>query len=260
MLSAEQRTTFEARGLLHLPGFADARAVGALRERIVAYLREQRIVPDGAPPGFTVHASRTASVLRAHDFEALWGAQASALLDELLGRDAWQRPKDAGQLLMLSVPLHGTVWALPHNVWHLDYPAPAALRSLPGMQLFVCLDRVERRGGATLVACGTHRLIDALRRDRPKDWPGRSADVRRRLRARVPWLAELFSLREGGDREARFMREHTLGGDVPLQVVELVGEPGDVYAMHPWLLHAPSPCCGDRPRMVVTQRVHAARR
>jgi hypothetical protein len=42
-----------------------------------------------------------------------------------------------------------------------------------------------------------------------------------------------------------------------LQVVEAVGEPGDVVAMHPWILHAPARNCGTRPRMLLTERIRA---
>jgi hypothetical protein len=130
--------------------------------------------------------------------------------------------------------------------------APGALATLPGVQLFVCLDRVEPRAGATVVACGTHRRIDALRRRKGPSWPGRSADVREALKREVPWVRELCSLRAGEDREARFMRS-----DGELQVVELTGEPGDVWVMHPWILHAPAPNCGARPRMVLTERIRS---
>jgi hypothetical protein len=255
VLSAEQHASFEQRGLVHLPGLVDARIAGALRERVIALCAERRLVPDPAPPAFAVHASRTASAARALRFEELWGARTLALLDALLGAGAWRLPEHAGQVLAITFPIPNAVWSLPHKVWHLDYMAPGSLRTLPGLQLFVCLDRVEPRAGATVVACGTHRLIDALRRRKGRDWPGRSADVRKTLEREVPWLRALCSRREGEDREARFMAEAAAHDGVPLQVVELVGEPGDVFAMHPWLLHAPAPNCGARPRMVLTERL-----
>ncbi len=50
--------------------------------------------------------------------------------------------------------------------------------------------------------------------------------------------------------------EHATAFDgVSLQVVELTGEPGDVFVTHPWLLHAPSANCGELPRMVLTERI-----
>ena len=256
MLSAAQRASFDERGLLRLPGWAPARAVAALRTRILELFRERRLVPDPVPAGHAVTPSHTSRLASAHRFDEVWGAETRELLDELLGAGAWQPPECAGQILAVTFPLRGGTWRLPHRVWHLDYQAPAALRGLPGLQLFLCLDRVAPRAGGTLVVCGSHRLIEAIRRGEAPEWPGRSAEVRKRLRAGVPWLRELWSLREGEDRESRFMRETSTEGGVPLQVAELSGEPGDVYAMHPWLLHAPSVNCGTLPRMVLTQRVH----
>jgi hypothetical protein len=148
---------------------------------------------------------------------------------------------------------------LPHKVWHLDYRAPGAARGMPGIQLFLCVDRVESRGGATLVAAGTPRLIDAIRRSRGPDWPGASAEVRRELAREVPWFRELASLRPGEDRVARFLDAPTPFDGGTLQVVELTGEPGDVWAMHPWMVHNLSLNCGTRPRLVLTERIRTHR-
>lgn len=259
MLSAEQRASFEAHGLLRLPGLVETSVVAALRAQVLALFRTRGLVPDPRRPGFAVTPSLTASVVNARGFVEVWGARVPALLDDLLGAGAWHLPKHAGQLLAVTFPLSGVTWRLPHKVWHLDYRAPGALRALPGIQLFLCVDGVTPRAGGTLVICGSHRLIDALRCRAGPGWPGRSADVRRRLVAEVPWLQQLCSLREGEDREARFMQQPTSCAGVPLQVVELAGEPGDVFAMHPWLLHAPSANCGSLPRMVLTERIRTSR-
>ena len=147
---------------------------------------------------------------------------------------------------------------MPDKVWHLDYMAPGAARGLPGIQVFLCLDRVDSRGAATLVAAGTPRLIDAIRLRRGHAWEGRSADVRKALAREVPWFRELTTVRAGEDRIARFMEKPTPFEGSELQVVELTGEPGDVWLMHPWMLHAPSANCSERPRMVLTERLSAA--
>jgi hypothetical protein len=258
VLSAAQRARFAERGLLHLPGLAPAAHIDALRERILAYFRAHGLVPKHVPPGFAVRPSRTAPLVNALGFEEVWTAQVPALLDALLGAGAWRMPRGPGQLLAATYPLAGGTWQLPHQVWHLDYMAPGAARALPGIQVFLCVDRVAPRAGGTLVACGTHRLIEALRLRAGPAWPGRSADVRKRLRAEVPWLRALCSLRPGEDRAARFMARPEETSGVPLQVVELAGEAGDVFVMHPWLLHAPSANCGARPRLVLTERVRRA--
>jgi ectoine hydroxylase-related dioxygenase (phytanoyl-CoA dioxygenase family) len=186
----------------------------------------------------------------------VWGAHGLALVDDLAGLGRIL-PPFAGQILATTFPTPDAAWRVPHKVWHLDYTAPGSLTGLAGVQLFLCVDRVAPRAGATVVACGTHRLVDALRRREGPGWPGRSQDLRKRLAAGNPWLRALTSLREGEDRIARFVDRAESCDGVALQVAELAGEPGDVYAMHPWLLHAPALNCGDRPRLVLTERVRS---
>ena len=44
--------------------------------------------------------------------------------------------------------------------------------------------------------------------------------------------------------------------DVDVRVVEMTGEPGDVYLMHPLMMHAPSPNRLAMPRMVLSTTVY----
>jgi hypothetical protein len=254
VLTAAQRTAFDERGLVHLPGFVAASAIAGFRERLLAFIRARGLAPDPAPPGFVVTPSHTAKLAKRHGFTEIWGARAPELIDDVLGAGEWIGAADAGQLLFVSYPSPDVPWILPHKSWHLDFRAPGACERLPALQLFLCVDRIEPRGGGTLVVCGVHRLIDALRRAEGPAWPGRSQDIRRKLAARVPWLRELASVREGEDRAARFMREPTLCDGVPLQVAEIHGEAGDLFVMHPWMLHSLSQNCGTRPRLVLTTR------
>jgi hypothetical protein len=253
VLTTEQRTAFDERGLLSLPGFVAGSEIAGFRERTLAFIRERRLAPDPVPPGFVVTPARTSKLTKRHGFAEIWGARAPALVDDVLGAGEWIGETDAGQLLFVSYP-GPEPWILPHKSWHLDFPAPGACKRLPALQLFLCVDRIEPRGGGTLVVCGVHRLIDALRRAEGTAWPGRSQDIRRKLAARVPWLRDLASVRDGEDRSARFMREPTLCDGVPLQVAEIHGEPGDLFVMHPWILHSLSQNCGTRPRLLLTKR------
>jgi hypothetical protein len=260
MLSDVQRKEFDERGILRLAGAVDARIAGELREEVLALVAARRLGPKSSAPGFAVTPSRTAAVANAHGFEEVWGSGLISAVDDVLGVGAWHVPKHAGQLLAMTYPNPGVTWELPHKMWHLDYRAPGSLEGIPGAQLFLCVDRVEPRGGGTLVAAGTPRWVDAIRRREGAEWPGRSADVRQALRRDVPWFSELCALRPGEDRIERFMSHPSDFSGGSLQVVELTGEPGDVWVMHPWMVHDASPNCGARPRLVLTERIRATAR
>jgi ectoine hydroxylase-related dioxygenase (phytanoyl-CoA dioxygenase family) len=122
------------------------------------------------------------------------------------------------------------------------------------VQVFLIVDRVEAHGGGTLVIEGTHRSIDHIRRREGPGFAGASSELRRALRRDVPWLREVWSVRPGEDRIARFLGVRQEHEGVGLRVVEMTGEPGDVFVMHPWMLHAPSLNASARARVMVTER------
>lgn len=258
MLTAEQRHEFERRGVVCLRGAVAAARVAAFREDILAFIAANGIRPTGSGQWLAIPPSRTRRIARAHGFAELWGEPVMDAVDTLVSAGRWTLPHHAGQILALNWPQPGFPWDVPRQSWHLDYPAPGAASALPGVQVFLCLDRVEPRGGATLVAAGMARLVDAIRQRRGPAWEGRSADARQAAKREVPWFGELCSARAGEDRIARFMAKATEFDGASLQVVELTGEPGDVWLMHPWLPHNASANSRERPRMVLTERIRAS--
>jgi len=163
----------------------------------------------------------------------------------LLGTDAWPHPADWGGALV-TFPTAGD-WTVPTTGWHLDWPA----RGAPGSQLLVkwlgYVTPVGAGGGGTLVIAGSHRLVaDHLADTDPSD-PGSSRTVREAIFGSHPWF-----------REPRLDDGPVVRG-VPVRVVELTGEPGDVVFLHPHLLHAAAPNCAATPRFMITgQALHFA--
>jgi hypothetical protein len=257
MLSRTLHRELEMWGVARLPGAADSRRVAALRERVLGFIEQKGLEPEGADSWRAIKASKLAPVARELGFAELWGESVVAAIDAVLGAGRWDVPRHAGQILPLTWPQPAQPWQVPDKHWHLDYMAPGAAQRIPGLQIFLCLDRVESRAGATLVAAGIPRMVEEIRVRRGPAWRGRSADVRSAVVREVPWFRELASVRPGEDRVARFMAHPTDFHGSSLQVVELTGEPGDVWLMHPWMLHAASANCGARPRMVITERLRA---
>ena len=60
---------------------------------------------------------------------------------------------------------------------------------------------------------------------------------------------------DDGDRIQRYMNDGTIIDGVPLRVVELTGEPGDVIVMHSDTFHAAAPNRLTEPRMMLTEMI-----
>lgn len=258
MLTPEQRAEFEARGITWLRGAVDGAAVAEVCEQIWKALRENAGVDRDTRSSHQFqkpNAKATRALKKTGAFDLIYSEAVCESADTLLGRDQWDGTP-SGPGLLLTLPGQPS-WTLPHKVWHFDYRCPSGREGLPGVQPFLCLDRVEPEGGGTLVVAGSHRLVARIQQAARNEFAGKSADVRRRLSREVPWLSALFSLRPGEDRAARFIAQETEHEGVPLQVVELVGEPGDVILMHPWIVHSLSANCREHARMVLTDRLRS---
>jgi ectoine hydroxylase-related dioxygenase (phytanoyl-CoA dioxygenase family) len=106
------------------------------------------------------------------------------------------------------------------------------------------LDTVAPGCGGTLVVAGSHRLLN----DRGRI----SSEKAKGLLKREPSFRDLLKPGEGGRQH--FLEEPGHVGDVELQVVELCGEPGDVFLMDMRVLHTLAPNALRAPRLRVTQR------
>ena len=73
-----------------------------------------------------------------------------------------------------------------------------------------------------------------------------------------PWLRGLREPGHGGDRIQRYIHDGTVVDGVPLRVVELAGEPGDVVVMHSDCFHAAAPNRLAEPRMMLTGMIESS--
>ena len=176
--------------------------------------------------------------------------EVEALIDEPGVRTAVERLGGGGPFdrkvyprpqILASLPNAGP-WALP-NGWHVDAPRLAS-RNSPGLQLFAFLEPVEPAGGGTLVVAGSHRLLNQGRHLKVKA-------ITAALRPE-PFFRDLF---EGRSRAATTtdLPAGRVDG-VPLNVMELTGQPGDAWLMDLRVLHAAAPNASDRPRLMITHR------
>lgn len=172
------------------------------------------------------------------------------IFDDLLGRGAWSPPKDLGRAVV-TFPEPGT-WQVPTRVWHFDNPCEPHLDQPRGLFVVSFIGSVAPRSGGTLILSGSPRLLIEQERRIPAD-ERRDPAVKPwdRFGRSHPWLMALTGKAPSpADRIADFMNSETVVEGVPLRVVELTGEPGDMVFCHPLIVHCAAPNRGAWPRFM----------
>jgi ectoine hydroxylase-related dioxygenase (phytanoyl-CoA dioxygenase family) len=172
------------------------------------------------------------------------------VLDDLLGEGAWPPPRDWGRPLV-TFPEPGT-WDVPAGQWHWDSPCELHIDRLRGLFVVSFISSVARQGGGTLILAGSPRLLIEQQRQFPASERHESITrLRDRFKRSHPWLKGLSGLAPSPpDRIAAYMDRETVIDGVPLRVVELTGEPGDMVFCHPAIVHSVAPNRGSRPRFM----------
>lgn len=158
-------------------------------------------------------------------------------------------------------------WDVPTGGWHWDGIHFRHSLDAPdqGLLLLCMFSETGSRGGATLVAEGSHRVVARHLRENPDSELGPAI---RGCNLSHPWLAELTGVKAGdgqrdvyeegesssessGDRIRRFMETTTVDDHgTPLRVAEAVSSPGDVYLCHPFLYHTAASNHSGQPRFM----------
>jgi len=180
-------------------------------------------------------------------------ARVRGVFDDLLGRKAWSPPKDWGRCLV-TLPEPGP-WDVPTGLWHWDSPCELHLQRLNGLFVVSFIAPVGPRGGGTLVLSGSPRLL--MQQEGASVGLHDASARREQFHRSHPWLMALTGRAPSPpDRVRAFMDQEANVEGVPLRVVELTGEPGDMVFCHPAMVHCVAPNRGARPRfMRIKQQV-----
>jgi hypothetical protein len=255
-LIAAQNDEFRDTGLLHLPGAIAEHDVREMRDHLWAGLESLRQIRRDDRKTWPIgKVSHLQGIYGDGAFAKMFSPPVGAALDSLFEPEGWKNPSRWGSLLV-NFPEPDREWNVPNQVWHLDVGSGGVQAAPDAVIVFAFLDMVAPGGGGTTVVIGTHRLV--LELAGPNARRTSSADARKLLARCDPWLNDLWSSGTPEERMRRFMEEGTVIKGIPLKVVELTANPGDVVIMHPGLLHAGSPTCGATPRLVVRQDLYRA--
>ncbi len=259
MLTPQQLGELRRSGILHVPSVIPVRDAAAMCDRVWEMMtRRYQIRRDDSATWKAQRIAGTKDRPKAISFGMVVNPALRAMLDQLLAPAEWEGVQHWGSLLVSfpgAFPEAPDGWYVPHTSWHFDAPMVRALPDLYGVRIFTCLADLEPQGGATLVVAGSPRLAQALANARGVA-KLRSADIRKGLMQRYQWMNELCSHQPVIDRVERFVTKSAMVDDVETRVVEITGRAGDVYLMHPVMMHAASPNCRAMPRIVLSSTVY----
>ncbi len=258
MLTESEFQSFHHTGLLRLQRAVPSDLLDDMVERVWQLMAGQGIERDDPASWERVHAYfGIRGVQKLQALKTVGGSpeQVPAVreaLDQIFAPAERQPAPHWGQALV-TLPVEGE-WLLPGNVWHFDHPCRKAA-AISGVNVFLLMDDVEPGGGGTLVLENSPQVMAAYLATNPKS--GTLSEQNKGFLRFDPWLAGL-KCRQAERSPARndeYMNKGSQVAGVPVRIMELTGQAGDVFITHPALLHAPAMNVRKRPRLMMTQRV-----
>ncbi|CAE8728620.1 unnamed protein product [Polarella glacialis] len=282
----------EELGLVHVPGAFSAQDAGMLLDLLWAGYEQRHGISRHESEGWStkkgsgkrLYGPLPQGMHTSPSFYALIGRLHDAL-DGLWGEGLWRRRGKGSTTVFVNCPNSTRSWSVPIG-WHTDIPVNPSdpCEEAQVLYAFAFLDVVEPGGGATMLLTGSSKRaqverLKALAAEEvnftakgDSSWvhETRSKEFMQALAEESTWFKDLFgpnpletprdyrylcSKGISEDRIRRFMLEGTESAGIPMRVVELAGQPGDIVLWDPRCLHSSSENRSSRPRSVIRFRL-----
>jgi hypothetical protein len=257
VLTQEQRRLFDLDGIVKIEGaFAEDEAA-RMRDVVWRELKKRYEIERDDPSTWDRHPPSGLRTSKKHPaFTPILGPVLGQALDDLFGAGQWRRPRHAGQVL-ITMP-GSQPWRVPPGLWHADFQYQFPPEGISAVKIWALFGPVAPGGGGTAQLTGSHQLMVRYLNHRS----GAELEykrVRDGFMRSHPWLRALTHDDGDPERNTRFMQAGANIEGVQVRVVELVGDPGDVFITHPWVMHAIAPNATSIPRMMRSAAVYHAR-
>jgi len=240
---------FRAHGWMRVPQAFGAEAAAAMRDAVWRVLAEAGIDRDRRATWTVERPPHLQKLKNDPVFRAVGSDRLLAAIDAVFEGRLHDIPKDWGAHF---VAFPGDMeWNIPTGGWHIDARPTGALWPVTGVKTFALLGDVEPHGGGTLMVSGSHRLVHRWFQDNPPPPSARNAELRKLLMAH-PYVRDLHAPGDRDERIARFMDRAEEVDGIPLRVVETIGAAGDVFLVHPLVMHVASTNKAAAPRFLLS--------
>ena len=196
---------------------------------------------------------------------------------DIIGKDRWVAENETGQWGWWPVNFSvgaDQKWDVPGDQWHFDGPTEANfVQQASNGLLMICLfSSIGPRGGGTLIVEGSHQIVARYLAENPghtqqegiKGCIASSEYLQRLSACGEDFVENAWSSHRGPiipfemnltPRIEEFMNAtFTDEFATELRVIELTGEPGDVYLGHPLMFHSPSFNHSGAPRFMCNRK------
>lgn len=253
-------TEFAERGVVRLDRVFDRHAAEAMQDAVWREWRARFGVRRDDPSTWSPAPAwgHLPTSKRDRTFRNMLEDRLRAVADVLIG-ERWSASSGLGNLLA-SFP-DAAQWSLPgrSGQWHSDFSFTVPMTPLPALRVFVVFGDVDPGGGGTLLAAGSHRMVDRFVAAQPDTAALPAKHSSEPCHRSNEWLAALTL---GDDdrpgRIERFLHTVTDVDGIPAQVLEACGPAGTVYVCHPWTIHCRPPNSSHRPRLLRTPTLSRA--
>tara|TARA_B100000497_G_C7685075_1_gene415050 strand:+ start:648 stop:1427 length:780 start_codon:yes stop_codon:yes gene_type:complete len=241
VLTESQINLFHEKGYLKLSGILHEKYALKIQNEIWQELEEEFGIKKDNHESWTtpLHSPKKAKVSTTN--EKLINDKFRSIIDVLIGKDTWSEPRLWGGFLVNFPNKNMEEWNLANKLWHWDYEINRD-PELGGLLIFSFFSEVLSKGGGTLIVSGSHRALRKFKSDlSPQELKMKHGEHRKLFMKTHPYFKKLTSSKFlESDQMDAFMTNETLIDQIPLQVIELTGKPGDVVFCHPRLIHAPA--------------------
>ena len=252
MLNEADLRQFQEQGFLVVRDCVPETIVQQARGTIWADLMSKHNLHDDPDTWQGQYFAHTAKSLNGWDMPS---NQIRLLLDDLLGEKKWVSDHESKSCGVVFASLPHTneadIWTVSGE-WHWDQGENRHLPSYNGMQVCTLLTDAKHQDGGTLFVSGSHHLVlEHFHRTRGQFSDNYSSARMRSFFKTEEWFRDLDrGTVPKRERVATYMEQVSEFNDVRLQVHEMTGKSGDVYFLHPLLVHAGTANGGQTPRLM----------